>query len=387
MNEVNKSQNKKHWHIIIYVSTAFFAIYGGLSLIYLATNKYLFQGYGLFTNDQPYLYMLVVSLFSLFFVFFAFISSTKSIVKDFRLLIPNALKNIIFIFYVLVFIYACIDYVNRYSLFSLSLNIANINASMSQLGYDVAHSDGKLSYTLISLFPFLLLFYSYDKNKRIKIFSFFLFSISLFILFIFGRKVQLLAAILALVFRFKITRNIKVITFAGLPLLIFLVYFMNSVRGGLSSESFFYVLFQSQESYPLALGAYLFVNPLDVPLDTLFNSTMPYTIFVNMPTITGVINQQLFKTHEYGPVYSVLGFSYYYFPISFFILFFIIRALSLKVNTLLSWGGEYTPFVVFYCIKLFIFLRNGYLNFFTWDIIFSLAMFSLCLFFKYKEGK
>ncbi len=69
MNEVNKSQNKKHWHIIIYVSTAFFAIYGGLSLIYLATNKYLFQGYGLFTNDQPYLYMLVVSLFSLFFVF------------------------------------------------------------------------------------------------------------------------------------------------------------------------------------------------------------------------------------------------------------------------------------------------------------------------------
>ncbi|HHF7955778.1 TPA: hypothetical protein ACPT40_004586, partial [Escherichia coli] len=206
-------------------------------------------------------------------------------------------------------------------------------------------------------------------------------------LFISGRKEQLLAAILALIFRFKITRNIKVITFAGLPLLIFLVYFMNSVRGGLSSESFFYVLFQSQESYPLALGAYLFVNPLDVPLDTLFNSTMPYTIFVNMPTITGVINQQLFKTHEYGPVYSVLGFSYYYFPVSFFILFFIIRALSLKVNTLLSWGGEYTPFVVFYCIKLFIFLRNGYLNFFTWDIIFSLAMFSLCLFFKYKEEK
>ncbi|MES4411693.1 hypothetical protein AADO77_25085, partial [Escherichia coli] len=191
MNEVNKSQNKKHWHIIIYVSTAFFAIYGGLSLIYLATNKYLFQGYGLFTNDQPYLYMLVVSLFSLFFVFFAFISSTKNIVKDFRFLIPKALKNMIFIFYVLVFIYACIDYVNRYSLFSLSLNIANINASMSQLGYDVAHSDGKLSYTLISIFPFLLLFYNYDKNKRIKIFSFFLFSISLFILIISGRKEQL----------------------------------------------------------------------------------------------------------------------------------------------------------------------------------------------------
>lgn len=99
------------------------------------------------------------------FLFFAFISSTKNIVKDFRFLIPKALKNMIFIFYVLVFIYACIDYVNRYSLFSLSLNIANINASMSQLGYDVAHSDGKLSYTLISLFLFFYYFIVMIKIK------------------------------------------------------------------------------------------------------------------------------------------------------------------------------------------------------------------------------
>ncbi|VCW13921.1 hypothetical protein BANRA_01247 [Escherichia coli] len=159
--------------------------------------------------------------------------------------------------------------------------------------------------------------------------------------------------------------------------MIFLVYFMNSVRG-LSSESFFYVLFQSQESYPLALGAYLFVNPLDVPLDTLFNSTMPYTIFVNMPTITGVINQQLFKTHEYGPVYSVLGF---HIIISLFHFYsvFIIRALSLKVNTLLSWVVNIL-LLSFSIVLSYLFLRNGYLNFLLGILYFHWQCFH-CVYF------
>ena len=44
-----------------------------------------------------------------------------------------------------------------------------------------------------------------------------------------------------------------------------------------------------------------------------------------MPTITGVINQQLFKTHEYGPVYLVLGF---HIIISCFIFLFCFSLLE-----------------------------------------------------------
>ncbi|HCT8713072.1 TPA: hypothetical protein OUA56_005363, partial [Raoultella ornithinolytica] len=227
----------------------------------------------------------------------------------------------------------------------------------------------------------------YDREKKIKIVSFIYIIVTLLILFISGRKEQLLAGIIALVFRFKFTRDLRTLTIIGIPSLVLLVYFMNSVRGGLSSESIFYVLFQSQESYPLALGAYLIVNPLNIQLDTLFNSVMPYTVLISMPTITGVINQELFKTHEYGPVYSILGFMYYYFPISLFIVFIISKLMSLKINTLLSWGREYTPIVVFYCVKFFILLRNGYLNFFLWDVFFSLVVFSLCFVFKYKESR
>lgn len=374
--------------IFFYVSVFFFSVYGLLAIVHVSTNRLLFTEYGLFVNDDAALYIFIILLYSVMYLFLINWMTSSRRMKDFRISISSLVYNGIFLFYFLVFFISVADFIVRYDL--KSILTTSMIGSISTIGYKVAHSTSKLSFGVISTLPFVFYYYLTSKSKVIKLLSYFSLLFIIFLLFCSGRKEQLLSALIICIFHFRNKMKIskKIIIPILLAIGIIVVYTVNSARADLSGKSIFYILFQSQESYPLVFGAYLAVQKyIDIPIEILFSSLTPLSVMFHTPTAPGYILNKVFGEYGFGPVYSIIGMTVIYFPISILAIFLSNKFLSIFVNTLLSFGEQYHGVIMYIMIKYFIFLRNGNLNYLIQDLLFLLFFCIFILLTKKRQSR
>ena len=233
----------------------------GATYCFLATPSFFlkssyFQEYGYFKNAYAFEQSLILVLCYLSLFVINFFAKTKSLI-----LIPK-IKNAFFVnatfyFYCLVYVFSCIDFVFRNNYF-LYFEKEFLQA-LSEIGYLVANSNSKFSFTFLYLSGFIFYFFLIREERKTKrAISFFILLFSFFLMFLSGRKEQTIASFCILFFflskRFNL--NYKLFLILSLLLIVSISLFLNSVRGS-SVDSLVNLMFFSQESYPVILGTYL----------------------------------------------------------------------------------------------------------------------------------
>lgn len=361
----------------------------GVTYCFLAIPSFFvksayFQEYGYFKNECTFeqSFILILCYLSLFVI--AFFAKTKCFI-----LIPK-IKSVFFVnaafyFYCLVYVFSCVDFISRNNYF-LYFEKGFVQA-LSEIGYLVANSKSKFSFTFIYLSSFIFYFFLIREEKKVKrTISFFILLFSFFLMLLSGRKEQTIASFCILFFFLgkKFNLNYKLLFTSLLLLLISISLFLNSVRGS-GVDSLVNLMFFSQESYPVILGTYL---PLmgekhglaSMDFVTSFLSTT-FPFFSSFGENAGsFINKNVFNEFEYGPVISIFGYFYVFFPFSFFAVFLVFKFTNFLFNTIKSVGAEFNVFSFYIFIKFFFLLRNGILANYIADVI-VLVVFCAPLFF------
>lgn len=365
----------------------FLIILFGVTYCFLAIPSFFvksvyFQEYGYFKNAYAIEQMLILFLYYLLLFVIAFFSKTKSFI-----LIPK-IKNVffanaIFYFYCLIYFFSCIDFTVRNNYF-LYLEVGFLQA-LSEIGYLVANSKSKFSFAFIYLSSFIFYFFLVGGKKEKRIISFLILLFSFILMFLSGRKEQTIASFCILFFFIskKFNLNYKLFFFLSLLLIAFISLFLNSVRGN-GVDSLVNLMFFSQESYPVILGTYLplmgggyGLSSMDY-VTSFLSTTFPFFPFGD--NVVSFINKNVFHEFEYGPVISIFGYFYIFFPFSFLAVFLVFKFTNFIFNTIRNVGVEFNVFSFYVFIKLFFLLRNGILANYIADII-VLFVFCAPLFF------